>query len=685
MTEDRLKAKILGRWPDGTPLVPATDGSLNNFDYETDVTGDQCPFASHVRRTNPRDSFQGRNAPRIVRRGMLFGDGNGSGPKGLMFMAYNASIAEQFETIQRWINGGNSTGIASGHADPLLGVAPKTSVDCPASRVFRFVENNEVIRVTMPEAFVSLHWGQYLFIPSRAAISQLCALTQGYRVMDEALESNGRAVIERLQRIGNIEEEGKEWKRLLEDYDVKDPAERDISPDMWSAVRFYYSGAIRIPKMPTLEGKSMPNWQRPPDVKTQDIILCASYKQVMGVLKDWRNFSTEEQLRRVAPNSGPIYVAQQPDNIYKAKALQGKYDYEKEALANNEILMKYDKKWGFLDGYKAGLEVITEAKILAAKSGRHYFKLELRRQYLLPALGKLCKLWFGVPDGTHMIEDGWDWRAPKDRDPAGPHCPGDFLAPSRNAFYPRPRPLATDFADVQGKAALAGCQRYINQHRKNGAFSGQGSILTQMAQAIPDNKILARNLTGMMIGAIPPMDGNLRGVVTEWLGEKTLWRHQASLRRALKDQTADKDPEAAIDVLYSPISQAMCKRPAPDLLYRTALNDTELNLGGGKKLAVRERDLLIVSLVSASQRSLKDKPETGDVSIVFGGKREKADQRHVKGQNKTVHACPAQDLAMGAMMGIMAALLDAGSIQALPASLIVKIKDYPLPAPPLAV
>ena len=31
---------------------------------------------------------------------------------------------------------------------------------------------------------------------------------------------------------------------------------------------------------------------------------------------------------------------------------------------------------------------------------------------------------------------------------------------------------------------------------------------------------------------------------------------------------------------------------------------------------------------------------------------------------------------MGAIMGIMAALLDAGTIQALPASLIVKISDW---------
>ena len=33
-------------------------------------------------------------------------------------------------------------------------------------------------------------------------------------------------------------------------------------------------------------------------------------------------------------------------------------------------------------------------------------------------------------------------------------------------------------------------------------------------------------------------------------------------------------------------------------------------------------------------------------------------------------------MALGAIMGIMAALLDAGRIQALPASLIVRISDW---------
>ena len=39
----------------------------------------------------------------------------------MVFIAYNASIAEQYEVIQRWLNRGNSTDVASAQNDPLTG------------------------------------------------------------------------------------------------------------------------------------------------------------------------------------------------------------------------------------------------------------------------------------------------------------------------------------------------------------------------------------------------------------------------------------------------------------------------------------------------------------------------------------------------------------------------------------
>lgn len=702
MTEDRLKARMLGRYPDGTPLIQTADGTRNNFNFKDDPHGVGCPHAAHIRRTNPREPFQGRNAPRIMRRGMSFdhSDGKGgAGARGLMFMAYNASIAEQFETIQRWINGGSSTFVASGHNDPLLGVAPRSGAMHKVERVFRFIEGNEVIRVTMSDPFVALHWGLYLFVPSRTALRKLHALTEPYQPFRERLETHGRAVIGRLKTISNTQTKTGEWKRLLEDFDAKDPSEGDITPDVWSAIRWYYGGSFKIPP----GNRITPNWNAAPDETRQPIVLAASRKHVMTVLSDWELFSTEEQLRRLEPRpepSGdgtplppdpvgiPIFVAQQPDNRYRAQYLNGRFNYRLESEVTNEILLSYDDESGFQAGYSAGKLILAAAKGAADQSGRKYFKLELRRQYLLPALGALCKIWYGVPDGETFHLGGWTWQPPETRNPPGPRCPGDFLSPSRNAFYPRPTETVKAFAEHHREAVRAGSLAFVEKHRNQPGRPDLGTVAKRMFEAFPnhpaDNDVLARNLVGTMIGAIPPMDGNLRGILLEWLNERTLWRHQAALRRALGDRPASEDFSKARAVLYGPVSQAMCRRPAPDLIYRTAVSNTELECRPRgdypDKVEINEGDLVVVSLVSAAQRSLEHHDD-GEVSIVFGGNR-RAAYEEGKDLDYPVHACPAQKMAMGAIMGILAALLDSGRIQALPASLIVRISDWPKAAPP---
>lgn len=107
----RLEAKMMGRYKDGTPLLPPhIDAGKyhNDFDYDTDPDGVDCPLHSHTRRTNPRiptpPKNEGAPTPRIMRRGFSYGPRysheTADQDRGLMFMAYNASIAEQFEVIQ---------------------------------------------------------------------------------------------------------------------------------------------------------------------------------------------------------------------------------------------------------------------------------------------------------------------------------------------------------------------------------------------------------------------------------------------------------------------------------------------------------------------------------------------------------------------------------------------------------
>ena len=153
LKRELLLAKMVGRWPEGS-----TDDSKNsivgialatnkfgtdtndfNFNGDEDKLGMACPYLAHMRRANPRSQLEaerplGARPPRIFRRGMSYGptitldsskiptQDSFKQNRGLMFMCYNASIGEQFEVVQRWLAGGNSSGAYSGQSDPLVGV-----------------------------------------------------------------------------------------------------------------------------------------------------------------------------------------------------------------------------------------------------------------------------------------------------------------------------------------------------------------------------------------------------------------------------------------------------------------------------------------------------------------------------------------------------------------------------------
>ncbi|MGH2895612.1 MAG: Dyp-type peroxidase, partial [Solirubrobacteraceae bacterium] len=91
---ETLKAKILGRWPNGDSLIRRpryTDESggddddarrhtlqINDFTYDDDPHGVRCPLGAHVRRSNPRDALGFRTERtrrnRIIRRGLPYVD-----------------------------------------------------------------------------------------------------------------------------------------------------------------------------------------------------------------------------------------------------------------------------------------------------------------------------------------------------------------------------------------------------------------------------------------------------------------------------------------------------------------------------------------------------------------------------------------------------------------------------------
>jgi Dyp-type peroxidase family len=188
--QDRLAAKMVGRWKSGAPLTlhkdsdPATGGATseeNNFGFASDdIDGFGCPVGAHIRRSNPRDSLFNDsetslltvNRHRIIRRGRSYGDRikdiyeNDGKERGLFFFCINSNIERQFEFIQQmWINNPNFDSL-NNENDPLTGVRNEintfTIQGCPART-----------RVHQLPDFVVTKGGAYFFMPGIKALKLL--------------------------------------------------------------------------------------------------------------------------------------------------------------------------------------------------------------------------------------------------------------------------------------------------------------------------------------------------------------------------------------------------------------------------------------------------------------------------------------------------------------------------------
>jgi deferrochelatase/peroxidase EfeB len=222
---ETIRAKLVGRWSDGVPLMAAptfsswmafrernakvvawwdgkTEGTdltkeekadymrvLVDFKYRNDPQGIACPFGAHLRRVNTRDMLDPEASPtnkqwsstlnnrrRILRRGLPYGsfkakDHDDAEEHGVIFMGLCASLFRQFEFIQQqWLQYGLDFNLGN-DTDPLVGnrrlggakhvIAADPDGDKPP-----------FICTRMPQ-FVTMRGGEYFFIPSLTALRMI--------------------------------------------------------------------------------------------------------------------------------------------------------------------------------------------------------------------------------------------------------------------------------------------------------------------------------------------------------------------------------------------------------------------------------------------------------------------------------------------------------------------------------
>jgi Dyp-type peroxidase family len=189
--EERLGAKMVGRWQSGAPLavcpehddphLGADPRRNNGFGYADDPRGFNCPAGAHVRRANPRDALDHEGSVevrlhRMIRRGTSYGpelppgvlEDDGA-DRGIVFVFAGAHLKRQFEFVKtQWLNDGIFIG-APAEQDPLAGANDGSGTFTIPQRPIRR-------RLSDLPPFVITRGGEYCFVPGLRAMRWLAEL-----------------------------------------------------------------------------------------------------------------------------------------------------------------------------------------------------------------------------------------------------------------------------------------------------------------------------------------------------------------------------------------------------------------------------------------------------------------------------------------------------------------------------
>lgn len=217
-----LASAMVGRMRDGTPLseiqmkpipgVSTSQAVQNQFTFDNDLDGIQCPFGAHIRRANPRnadlptpaahglekllqsfglgehtlqsDAKASVRFHRILRRGREYGapvsiedaihNQQNSGSRGIHFMCLMANISRQFEFLQSaWMMSSKFDSMTDEN-DPLLG--NRQPISGAMTDTFSRPQVSGICqKISGVPQFITVKGGAYFFLPSISAIRYLAS------------------------------------------------------------------------------------------------------------------------------------------------------------------------------------------------------------------------------------------------------------------------------------------------------------------------------------------------------------------------------------------------------------------------------------------------------------------------------------------------------------------------------
>jgi len=615
--------RALGRKPNGDNLIDHSNS--NAFTYSDDKSGAKCPFFSHVRRSNPRQE----DTPRILRRGMTYGpkyERPDQQKRGVMFMVFAPNLAEQYEIVQKWVNGGNSTGVFSGHPDLIAGTHPVDS-----RRLLQYPDGPNSSTLPVPKNPASvLEWGLYGFVPSRSALRVLGDDDRAPFPSIGPREAEPLPSTAPQYGAAPLSKDGDAMKARLEDIYRPPMIEATLNAVLGD------SGEGRAPDYATIMGH--------PQLVAQALTTPAKY----SVRNYWARMRECDATLYLGMDPEPKMLVD-PSEPFIQDVKPGRYKDESELP--NQFIREIKFAPAFAAAHQAATDWFEEQTTGHEHLAGFAQQLEPR---LADALGEpptlnlvamssrvirdVASKLYGLPKELLSDDEPLDW--PAGAAPVNPEtavrCPVDLTNVFAHVFPPRPNRAASELAHESGKRIKERISAWY-QDKKNAEAAAQSPLIAEARNAphqTPD--FVERTIIGLLSGFAVPTYGSMLGVLSQLVASDELWRWQRRVPAGAPDEALQTE-------LTERIYELMINTPVPAMITRTPLFEDALR---------KPPEVVALHLGAAAKIAQKNGvPEPwkflfGDVPSTIGN------------SSDATHRCPGQQMALGVIVGTVYALLE---------------------------